>query len=455
MDRRNFTRRLVGALGALSLAPARSWAEGLSRRPGGRGRPGLAPSDLRVDGGRLNRTLDELARFGRTPEGGISRVAFSDADLEARVYVRELMESAGLRTRVDFAGNLIGSRPGEVEGLPPILFGSHIDSVPDGGNYDGQVGSMGSVEVARRLHEESVRTRHPLEVVIFSNEEGGKTGSRAVSGEVEPAEMDLPTASGLTIGEGIARIGGDPGRLAEVRRDEGEVAAFLDLHVEQGAVLASRGIHIGVVEGIVGIRRWNVQVEGFANHAGTTPMDARRDALLAAARFVETVHRTARELPGRQVATVGRIEASPGAPNVIPGRVRLSLEVRDLEMGTIDRVYELLVAEAESTGEATGTRFSFEPFYLSRAAPTDPRIRDVVERSASALGLGTLRMPIGAGHDAQSLALLAPVGMIFVPSEGGISHSPREHTEPGDIVNGANVLLRTLLEVDRLDLRGG
>lgn len=465
MHRRDFARWILGALPSASLLPAagvlaagatpstaRAEVPPAGPRPKAR-RTGPAPAvaELEVNGSRLNRTMEELARFGATPEGGINRVAFSDADMEAREYVRELMDSAGLRTWVDEAGNLLGRREGEVDGLPPVMFGSHTDSVPDGGNYDGQVGSMSSVEVARRLHEEGVATRHPLEVVIFANEEGGKTGSRAMSGEVEPSEWDLPTASGYTIGEGTARIGGDPDGLDRVQRHPGDVATFLELHIEQGAILEEEGIQIGVVEGIVGIRRWNVDVSGFANHAGTTPMAARRDPMVAAGRFIDRVYRTALELPGRQVATVGRIEASPGAPNVIPGSVRLSLEVRDLEMGRIDEVFENLQGQAREIGQESGTEFAFTPFYLSGAAPTDPRLQEMIQASADSLGLSTLHMPSGAGHDAQSLALLAPVGMIFVPSVEGISHSPREFTHPEDIVNGANVLLRTVLQTDARD----
>jgi len=203
-----------------------------------------------------------------------------------------------------------------------------------------------------------------------------------------------------------------------------------------------------VIEGIVGIKRWNVTVDGFANHAGTTPMDARRDPLVAAARFIDAVHRIARDTPGRQVATVGRIRAEPGAPNVIPGRVTLSLEIRDLEMAKIDRVFDVVRRAADETGGATGTTFRFDLFYTSHAAPTDERLRRLVEESARALDLSTLRMPSGAGHDAQSIALLAPVGMIFVPSVGGISHSPEELTRAEHVVNGANVLLETVLALD-------
>lgn len=452
MDRRSFARWVLRALPPAALLPATALplrgrfpagapADGSERGPS----PG---PELEVNGPRLNRMLQELARFGATPEGGSHRVAFSDADLEGRAYVRERMETAGLRTRVDEAGNLLGSRAGTETGLPPLLVGSHIDTVPEGGSYDGPLGSLAAVEAALRLHEEEMRTRHPLEVVIFANEEGGKTGSRAMSGEVEPSELDLPTASGYTIGEGTARIGGDPGQLERVQRRPGDVASYLELHIEQGAILERQQIPIGVVEGIVGIRRWNVEVEGFANHAGTTPMDDRRDPMVAAARFVDSVYRTARELPGRQVATVGRIEASPGAPNVIPGRVSLSLEIRDLEMERIDEVFELLREQAEEIGSDTHTGFSFNPFYLSRAAPTHPRLQGLVERAADSLGLESLRMPSGAGHDAQSIALFAPVGMIFVPSVDGISHSPSEHTRPEHVVNGGNVLLRTLLRMD-------
>lgn len=437
LTRRAFSLSLCGALGATLLPP----------RPAARGQGGPT-----VNGGRLLERLEALARFGATPAGGISRVAYGDADRQARAWVTALMRAAGLAVEVDAAANLIGRRAGAVTALAPLMLGSHMDSVPDGGNYDGQVGALGALEVAETLADLGRALRRPLEIVIFSNEEGGKTGSRAMSGELDPKELDLVTASGRTIREGIGFLGGDPGRLDTVRRAPGDVAAFLELHVEQGAVLERAGIPIGVVEGIVGIKRWTVTAEGFANHAGTTPMDQRRDALVAAARFVDTVYTTVRGLPGREVATVGRIAAVPGAPNVIPGRVGLSLEIRALAMETIDDVFARLADRAEAIGAATGTAFAFEQFYESRAAPTDERLRQVIERAARSLDLRTLRLPSGAGHDAQSIAQFAPVGMIFVPSVGGISHSPREFTRPEDVVNGANVLLRAVLAADALPL---
>jgi N-carbamoyl-L-amino-acid hydrolase len=435
MDRRHFTMLAATGLTGLHLRlPA--WLKPL---------PSQVPE---VDGLRLNQRMRSLARFGANAAGGIDRVAFGDSNIEALDWVAGLLAEAGFSPSIDFAGNLIARKPGSRPELLPIMLGSHIDSVPGGGNYDGQVGSMGALEVATSLADAAYTTRHPLEILIFSNEEGGKTGSRALAGEVQVFELDIVTASGFTIADGLRRLGGNPDRLAEVRRADEEAEAFLELHIEQGAVLDTDEIHIGVVEGIVGIMRWNVIVDGKTNHAGTTPMDRRADAMVGAARFVDLVHTTARRMPGQQVATVGRLEAEPGVPNVIPGRVTMTLEIRDLSMAGIERVYDEINRNLVRVMDQTETRFSFQRFYTSRAAPTAPWIREIIETSARGLGLSTRRMPSGAGHDAQSIALFAPVGMIFVPSVAGVSHAPDEHTTPQDIINGTNVLLRTLLELD-------
>jgi N-carbamoyl-L-amino-acid hydrolase len=358
------------------------------------------------------------------------------------------MREASLEVSVDAAGNLLGRRRGSSD-LPPIVFGSHIDSVPDGGNYDGQVGSMGAVEVSHFLDEAGIVTRHPLEVVIFQNEEHGKIGSRAMAGELTADDLRLPTHTERTVEEGIAFLGGDPSNLDAARRRKGDVAAYLELHIEQGGILHRRGIDIGVVEGIVGIERFDVRVEGFANHAGTTPMDERKDAMVTAARIVEVVNRIASETPGRQVATVGKLEAHPGAPNVIPGRVQLSLEIRDLDMEKIASVLDAIERETRALAAKNGTKVTFDRYYQSRSALTDERLQRAVSEAAQSLGLSTLSMPSGAGHDAQSVALFAPAGMIFVPSVDGISHSPEEYTSPEDVEAGANVLLHALLDVDQ------
>jgi beta-ureidopropionase / N-carbamoyl-L-amino-acid hydrolase len=432
INRRQFNYGLAGGLLALPLRGIQS------------------PSGLRVNGKRIMDHILALAEFGKNPQGGASRVAYSDADKQGREYVFGLMRASKLDVTVDAAGNLIGRRGGSATGLPPLLIGSHVDTVPEGGNYDGVVGSMGAIEVAQTLAENNVTTRHPLEVVIFQNEEGGLIGSRAMDGELTEKELDLVSRSGKTIRDGIKFIGGDPAKLAEVRRRKGEIAGYLELHIEQGGILDTEKINIGVVEGIVGINWWDVTIEGFANHAGTTAMNNRQDALLAAAKFIEAVNRVVMSVPGRQVGTVGRINALPGAPNVIPGKVVLSLELRDLDAAKIGMLFERIQAEAQKLADASKTKFDFKEINVNIPAPTDPKIRSSISEAARDLGLTTKRMPSGAGHDAQDMARLGPVGMIFIPSVGGISHSPREFSHPEDIANGANVLLHTLLKIDKV-----
>jgi len=431
INRRQFSQGLIVSLGAVSF------------------RRLSFQTQLRVNGQRIMDHILALAEFGKNQQGGVSRIAYGDADKQGREYVLGLMREAKLEVRIDAAGNLIGRRAGSGGSLAPLLIGSHIDSVPEGGNYDGVVGSLGAIEVAQTLAESKVTLRHPLEVVIFQNEEGGLIGSRAMDGELTEKELDLVSRSGKTIREGIKFIGGDPARLGEVRRKKGDIAAYLELHIEQGGNLDSEKINIGVVEGIVGINWWDVTIEGFANHAGTTAMNNRQDALLAAAKFIEAVNRIVTSVPGRQVGTVGRINAFPGAPNVIPGKVVLSLELRDLDAAKIKMLYDRVYAEAQSIAAASRTKFDFKEINVNIPAPTDPRIRSLISETARDLGLSTKSMPSGAGHDAQDMARLGPVGMIFIPSVGGISHSPREFSHPADIGNGANVLLHTLLKLDK------
>lgn len=411
-----------------------------------------ASSQLRVNGGRLNSHLTELAQFGKTAEGGTHRVAYSDADLQARQYTMNLMREAKLKVTIDAAGNIVGSRAGSVSGWKPLMIGSHIDSVPQGGSYDGQVGSMGAIEVAQTIAENNVRLRHPLEVVIFQNEEGGTIGSTAISRGLSEKDLAVVTNSGKTIREGIKLIGGDPEQLASVVRKKGDLAGYLELHIEQGGSLYSEKVDIGVVEGIVGVFWWDVTVEGFANHAGTTPMNQRRDALLAAARYVDAVNRVVTSIPGRQVGTVGKIQAFPGAYNVVPGKVNTSLGLRDLDAAKVQMLFEKILLEVRQIETATGTKFNFKQITSSQPAPTDGRIRRAIDETAKELGLTTKYLPSGAGHDAQEIAELGPIGMIFVPSRDGISHSPREFSKPEDITNGANVLLHSLLKLDSMNL---
>ncbi len=402
-----------------------------------------------VDQDRLEDTIYMLAQRGMMENGETNRVAFSDADLQGRAYVISLMQVSGLEVSVDYAGNIIGKRKGNNPQLPPIGFGSHIDMVPNGGNYDGCVGSLAAIEVVRTLNEAGIQTDHPLEVFIFSNEEGGVMGSRALVGDLKEEALGVVNSTGYSMREGINRLGGNAALIAEVERPEGSLTAFLELHIEQGGILHREGIDIGVVEGIVGIKWWDVKVTGFANHAGTTPMDMRQDALLAAAQFILAVNEETLKMDGKQVGTVGRIQALPGAPNVIPGEVQLSLEIRDLSTEKMEKLFQAIEARASTISRETGTTFSFTPIDATSApALTDTGIRKMIATASEELGLSTRNMQSGAGHDAQDMARITPVGMIFVPSVNGISHSPKEYTSPEDMANGANVLLRTLLKID-------
>ncbi len=409
----------------------------------------LAQPPVRVNGQRINHHLKELSQFGSNPQGGVSRVAYSDADLQGRDYVMRLMKEAGLLVHIDVAGNIVGARAGSDASLKPVLIGSHIDSVPMGGNYDGDVGSLSTIEVAQILREKQITLRHPLEVIIFQNEEGGTTGSQALGEGLDDKHLSLMSSSGKTVRDGTRFIGGDPDKIASARRQPGSIAGYFELHIEQGGTLEREKTDIGVVEGIVGILHSDVTIEGFANHAGTTPMDQRHDALLSAARFIEKVNQIVTGVPGRQVGTVGWIKVEPGAYNVIPGKVVLGLELRDLDEKKFVGLFDQARAAATEIGKQNQTRFSFTDPVLNHPALTDTGFQKLIDATARSLGFSTRLMPSGAGHDAQEIARIGPMGMIFIPSIGGISHSPKEFSRPQDIENGANVLLQTVLAFDK------
>ena len=410
--------------------------------------PFTAPAEpLRVNGARLNEWLTSFDRIGRTPTG-ITRVAYSEADLAGRAFTQQLLRDAGLTPRIDTAGNIYARLDGTDRTLAPILIGLHIDSVTDGGNFDGPVGSFGAIEVARTLREKGTRLRHPLDVVIWQNEEGGTTGSKTAIGEMNDVELAKVARSGKTIRDGIGIIGGDVSRLSESVKKKGDIACYIELHIEQGGLLEKAGKQIGVVQGIVGLRWFEVTIVGFANHAGATPMDQRQDAMLAAAKFTVAVNDAVRAEPGRQVATVGRMVVSPNTTNVIPGQVVMTVDLRDLDQAKIEHFTEVFERLAREIGATTKTAFTFKRLTDSRPAISDPQVMNWVETSATALGLSSQRMPSGAGHDAQEIAHIAPMAMIFIPSVGGISHSPKEFSRAVDIANGADVLLNAVIAAD-------
>jgi beta-ureidopropionase / N-carbamoyl-L-amino-acid hydrolase len=408
---------------------------------------------LRTNGERLRRWIEELSVFGRPAGGtfadGVSRTAFSDADVAGRKYVMGIMRESGLEPRIDVAGNIFASREGNDPMLKPILFGSHIDSVKGGGNFDGDLGSLAAIEAVRTLNEKKVATRHPLEVVVWAGEESnygaGLSGSRAVSGELDPGELDR-------LQDGVIKrdaVRNDPDRYHEAQHQPGWFTAYLELHIEQGGKLEKAGLPVGVVEGIVSIDSYDVTIRGFANHAGTTPMPDRQDALLAAAKFIEAINEVVRSDPGAQVGTVGQMQVLPGAPNVIPGEVRHTIDLRDLSSAKLTRIGEGIRKRGAEIEQTSRCKIEITLTNHHESAKADPKVQAQIAAASDALGLRHQTMPSGAGHDAQSMAHMGPMGMIFVPSVGGISHSPKELTRWEDCTNGANVLLNTILRLDR------
>ena len=407
-------------------------------------------STIKVSERRIEERILELAKFGKDSMGRNYRVAFTKGDQEGRAWFTNLMKKVGLQVSIDYAGNIIGIRKGKNPSLKPISFGSHIDMVPDGGNYDGCVGSIGALEIIDVLKENKIITEHPLEVIIFSNEEGGTIGSMAMAGHLTEEGLKQKSQSGLTIAEGIKAIGGNPDSIQYSIRKKGDIKAFLELHIEQGGILEKANLQIGVVEGIVGIVHWEVTINGFANHAGTTPMNIRQDALLAAAKLIIAVNEVMNSVPGKQVGTIGKLAALPGAYNVIPGNVTLGLEIRDLSSAKIEELFRAIEKRAAIIASTSGTKITFQrQANESKPALTEKILQEKIAASAKALGFTYKLMQSGAGHDAQEIAWIAPVGMIFVPSVGGISHSPKEFTKAVDMANGANVLLQTILKMDK------
>jgi N-carbamoyl-L-amino-acid hydrolase len=411
-------------------------------------RPSGLPLGLRANGDRLARSLEVLSQIGRLPSGAVRRLAFSDEDRAARGLVRDWMQEAGLEVRIDAAGNLIGRYEGLDPQAPVLATGSHIDTVPEGGRYDGALGVMAGLEVVRVLAEQGQRLQHPLEVIVFADEESSMVGCKTLVGRGSDDPASYVTALGLPIEDALASIGGDWEQRASARRGPEEIAAFLELHVEQGGVLEAVGKEIGVVEGVVGQQRYTISVTGQANHAGTTPMGMRRDALTTAAQIILAVEDMALHFPGDPVATVGKLQVWPNAANIVPGRVEFSLDMRDLSHSVIDHMRAHLERKIENIAVASRTRIAMTPQFVVDPSPADPMVQEVITESCQQLGLSYTHLPSRASHDSQELGRLTAMGMIFVPSRDGVSHSADEFTSPEQCEQGVNVLLQSLIRLD-------
>lgn len=401
-----------------------------------------------MNGPRLLASLQELGAIGGLPGGGVCRLALTDADKQGRDWTVARMYALGMTVTVDAIGNVVGVYPG-LEDIAPVMTGSHIDTVRTGGLYDGNYGVLAGLEVVAALRDANRRTKRPIAVAFFTNEEGARFAPDMMGSLVFQGDMPLDEAlavrgiDGATVGDELRRIGyaGD----APVGRNR--VDSFIELHIEQGPVLDREGLQIGVVEGVQGISWTEFTLLGVSNHAGTTPMHMRNDAGYVAARVTTFARELTQRYGGNQIATVGAITLTPNLVNVIPNKALFTVDLRNTDGAVLQAAEAELWSFAELLAAEEGVQC--ERRMLARFDPVqfDPAVIDQVERAASAQGLSHRRMPSGAGHDAQMLARMCPTGMIFVPSVKGLSHNVREHTEPADLVAGAHVLLQVLTEL--------
>lgn len=433
--------------------------------------PTLRPSSTAAaEGGRLagaaanlpvraQRIADDIAALAAVTEPGRpwTRRAFTPRFLEGRDVVAARMRAAGLETRIDTAGNLFGRRPGRVPGLGTIMVGSHSDTVPDGGRFDGIAGVSVALEIARALDDAGVALDHDLEVVDFLAEEVSVygvscVGSRSLAGVLDPTWLDRTRAEGGTLAEGIRDVGGDPARIGAAKRSD--IRAFLELHIEQGPVLEAERIDLGIVTAISGITRLEILVEGRADHAGTTPMGSRADALVAASALVGEIDRAAKAhlatARGHFAATVGEFAMLPNAANVVPSHVRMLIDMRAEIRADMEAFVPQVAALAEAAAKAHGVTIA-PPRLVSDNPPTpaDPHLLATLEASADAVGASRRRMASGAGHDTAWVSRVAPAAMVFVACRGGRSHCAEEWAESDAIALGAAVMLEAVVRLDR------
>lgn len=408
----------------------------------------LLLSALKIDQTRLMQRISQLAEIGALPNGGVYRVAFSQEDYLARMCVQQWMREAGMQVRIDPAGNMIGRYPGRFDDAPTLATGSHIDTVPSGGHYDGAYGVLAGLEVVRVLNDNNYRLDHPLEVIVFTDEERTMVGCKALSGNLGNSDEAYCSATGEAIEHCLVRVGGNWSLREKAQRTPADIAAFVELHIEQGPVLETAEKQIGIVTGIVGQQRYILTVEGHASHAGTTPMSLRQDALVAASHLIIAINTLARQ-PGDQVATVGWLEVSPNVANTIPGSVNLSLDIRDLDNERLAYMMAQLRQQIDRIAAITNTKITLMPRLCNQPSLANSHIQNAIAQVCDRLGLSHMPLPSRASHDAQEMARVTDMGMIFVPSRAGISHAETEYTSPEQCVWGTTVLLHTLIQLDQ------
>ncbi|TGE33304.1 Zn-dependent hydrolase [Desulfosporosinus sp. Sb-LF] len=400
---------------------------------------------------RLFNRLMELGEIGKQESGGITRLAFTPEDRAAKNLVASFMKEAGLSVREDAVGNIIGRMEGRNPEAPVILTGSHVDSVYNGGIFDGALGIIGGIEVLQTMREQGIKTEHPIEVCAFNDEEGARfsysmMGSRGMIGSLKPEDLELKDKEGISIANTMKAQGLDPALIRCAAPTKGSIKAFIELHIEQGKVLEKNNHSVGIVTGIVNELWLKCTFKGEAGHAGATPMTMRHDALVAAAEFIQTVEREAKKT-GTTVATVGKMDVLPGGINIIPGTVEFTLDLRDLDQEVSDQVEDRIFKEAKRICRERSLEMQTEVLQRIPPAPCSEEFQLAAKDAFNKLGLEPFYLPSGAGHDAMQLVNICPIGMIFIRSKDGISHNPAEWSSPQDCADGANVLYHTLLSL--------
>jgi allantoate deiminase len=386
---------------------------------------------------RVMARADALAAISETPDA-LTRVYLSAQHLQANQLVGEWMRQAGMTVWQDSVGNICGRYEGAQEGAQAVLLGSHLDTVRNAGRYDGMLGVLAAIEVVDSLHQQGLHLAQAIEIVGFGDEEGTRfgitlLGSRGITGTWPQGWLDTCDAGGISVAQAMVQAGLDPARVALAARHQDDFSACLELHIEQGPCLEQEGLALGVVEAINGARRLSCRFTGEAGHAGTVPMNHRKDALAAAAEWMVLIENTTRQRGGNLVATVGELRCLPGAVNVIPGEVALSLDIRGPQDAPLDALLAELLAQAQTIAARRGLSFSAEEFYRIAATPCDARLQDLLGQAVESVQGRSLSLPSGAGHDTIALAECWPVGMLFVRCKGGISHHPAESVMAEDV----------------------
>jgi allantoate deiminase len=407
---------------------------------------------MNINSERLWSNIHELGQIGRTAEGGITRLSFTETEAEAKNLVRKYMEAAGLQVEEDAIGNMIGRKNGTLSDAPAIVIGSHIDSVFNGGIFDGPAGVLTGIEVLNTMNEEGIETKYPIEVIAFTDEEGarfssGMLGSKALVGSLKDKELfEYVDQNGLNIAEAMEKAGYDYRNIDSVKRKSSELKQYIELHIEQGKVLESNKLPVGVVTGIVGMVWLKVTLQGEAGHAGTTPMYLRKDPLAAAATILNYSEQLATN-EKHTVATVGRINVKPGGINIIPREVEFTIDIRDLSDDNLERIESQVRDYINITCQDRGIKYEIEVLHRLPSAQSSSTMVHLVKEAMIEEQLTPFELASGAGHDAMVLAGLTEMVMIFVRSKDGISHNPKEWTEREDIAIGAQVLYRSVLKM--------